>query len=68
MKTCIELKDVSFRVKLEQHGPDNFRVTYGKQVTDGMNYRDAALELGACLMHALACDGKLDNRRKGERN
>lgn len=23
-------------------------------------------EYGACIMHALACEGKLDNRMKGE--
>lgn len=54
-------------LQLEQRGKDNFRVTYGKQVDDNLNYGEAAAKLGQALMHSLACDGKLDNRAKGER-
>lgn len=56
-----------FTVQLMQRGKDNFTVTYGKQVKEGLDYGKAALELGACIMHALACDGLLDNRHKNER-
>ena len=63
MKTCIEITDLAFPIKLEQSetGPQLFKVTYGKQVNHGLIYEEAAQELGELIMHALACDGKLDN-------
>ena len=68
MKICLEIHTTSqlvltHPIKLEQHEDRNklFRVTYGKQVRDHLLYDDAATELGACLMHALACEGLLDN-------
>jgi len=64
---CITLPDLAWPVTLEQTGIDRFTVTYGKQVKSGLRYGQAATELGACIMHALACDGKLDNREKGEK-
>ena len=64
-KLCKEHADL--QVRLVQQGIDRFAVIYGLQVKERMNYGDAASEYGACLMHALACDGKLDNRSKGER-
>lgn len=54
-------------VTLQQRGKDNFLVRYGRQCHEELNYGQAAMELGSCLMHQLACDGKLDNRTKGER-
>ena len=53
-------------IALDQQGKDRFRVTYGQQVKAGLTYSQAATELGACIMHALACDGRLDNRARGE--
>ena len=63
MKTCIEITDLAFPIKLEQSetGPQLFKVTYGKQIRHKLLYEEAAEELGAAIMHALACDGKLDN-------
>lgn len=63
MKTCIELNDIDCPIKLEQHEGKGkrFRVTYGLQVKDGLGYYEACTELGACIMHALACVSKLDN-------
>ena len=48
-------------ISLEQDGPNDFRVIYGMQVRENLSYSDAALELGAAIMHALACEGRLDN-------
>lgn len=48
-------------VRLTQQGADKFTVRYGKQVTAGLDYAKAAYELGCCLMHALACEGMIDN-------
>lgn len=69
MKTtlCHEITDIAFGVKLEQTGVDRFTVTYGKQIKSRLNYGQAAREYGAAIMHALACDGELDNREKGEK-
>lgn len=53
-------------VRLIQQGKDLFAVVYGRQIKERLNYAEAASEYGACIMHALACDGKLDNRKKGE--
>lgn len=60
-------------VTLQQRGVDNFAVRYGKQVRAGLTYNRAATELGAALMHQLACSDdengrpRLDNREPGER-
>lgn len=64
--TCWETNELGFPVRLDQRGRDNFRVVYGKQIYDHLTYGQAALKLGASIMHALACQGKLDNREKGE--
>jgi len=53
-------------ITLKQAGPNNFTVIYGLQIKSHLNYSDAAHELGCCIMHALACEGKLDNRTKAE--
>ena len=61
MQTCFETTIAEMPITLEQAANKTFRVTYWKQIKSDLNYRDAALELGACIMHALACEGKLDN-------
>ncbi len=67
MKLCHETKGLAFPIELLQQGKDRFTVRYGKQVKKELNYAEAAAEYGACIMHALACDGLLDNRQRGER-
>lgn len=64
MKTIYETTDLGTTIKLEQMGVDAFRVTYGLQVKSRLTYEQAAHELGECIFHALACEGKLDNRTK----
>jgi hypothetical protein len=66
VKTCWKSDGLPFGVTLQQRGRDSFRVVYGKQIKDGLTYAQAAGELGAAIMHALACDERLDNREKGE--
>lgn len=39
--------------------PKRYAVTYGKQFTIGMDYSQAADELGKCIMHAAVCSGAL---------
>ena len=53
-------------IELRQQGVDRFSVRYGLELKTGLNYADAAAELGACIMHKAACDGALDNREPGE--
>lgn len=65
-KVCFSLNELAFPVELQQQGRDNFTVVYGKQVKEKLTYGAACTELGAAIMHALACDGRLDNE-KGRR-
>lgn len=51
-------------IKLVQTGIDRFEVHYGKQIDKGLTYPDAAAKLGEAIMHALACQGDLDNRER----
>lgn len=46
-------------VHIMRQGPESraYLVVYGKQVTQGMPYEKACMELGVCLMHALGCNG-----------
>ena len=63
MKTVIEFNDLAFPIKVEQaeDGNARFRVTYGQQQRRTLTYLEAAREVGHCLFHALACDGRLSN-------
>lgn len=61
MKTVYEIKSIDFDLKLEQRANGDFRVTYGKQIDDNLDYTRAAHAFGECLFHALACEGLLDN-------
>jgi len=53
-------------VTMTQHGPDSFTVRYGAQTDKRLTYAKACEELGASILHALACDGLIDNRTKAE--
>ena len=57
-----------FEIKMEQAGPPNkraakhsFRVTYGKQVSPMLTYGQAAISLAHSIMHALSCEGKIED-------
>lgn len=47
---------------LEQYANGEFRVTYGLQVVDRLTYREAAFELGTCIMHHLACESLIETK------
>ncbi len=53
-------------IELQQTGIDQFTVVYGLSITNGLNYSQAAQELGACIMHMQACNGEIDNRTRAE--
>lgn len=62
MRTCFEIDEKPWPIKLEQRGSKNsFRVTYGYQVDDWLTYEQAAAKLGQAIMHRAACDGMLDS-------
>ena len=65
MKTVFEfggsnpyLKTRNAMIELRQSEDNNgrFILTYGCEVKPGLNYAQAASELGECLMHHLACE------------
>jgi len=58
---CYRTETDAGRIELTQQGADSFTVTYGRQVSAGLTYAAAALDLGAAIMHAAACAGDLDN-------
>lgn len=66
MRTCFEINLAGFPIVLKQQARNKFTVVYGKQTKPGLTYSAAAAELGSCVMHALACDDRLDNRMPGE--
>lgn len=75
-KTCFAFGGVNFfkgakskyLIELHQTGFDSFTVIYGLQVKTGLSYGEACAELGACIMHNQACNGRIDNRTKFEAN
>jgi hypothetical protein len=63
MKLCNKFADTPWGpLQLEQHSGGKFLVTYGKEQRNWLLYADAAYEYGCCIMHWLACEGKLDNQ------
>lgn len=47
-------------VSIEQNEDLTFKVVYGLQVKDTLEYNAAAEELGYCILHALACDSDIN--------
>ena len=55
-----------FSIALAQRGPDDFRVTYGAEVDTRLTYARACAKLGQAVMHALACEDRIDNRQEDD--
>ena len=62
MTTIFKTEVAGYEIKLHQVTPRSFCVIYGEQVSTGLTYSQAAQELGECIMHALACEGKFEIR------
>ena len=60
MKTVFEIELSGWPIKLQQTSKGKFAVLYGSDGKRRLDYRTAAHELGYCILHALACEGKLD--------
>ncbi len=58
--------DGVFGIALMQHPKrkhGSFSVQYGRQLDHDLTYAEACAKLGQAIMHAAACDDKLDNER-----
>lgn len=51
-------------VTVTYHGRRGFTVRYGEATKERLTYGEAATELGACILHAMACEGLL--REEGQ--
>ncbi len=62
-RVCFKLTSIisQWPIVLYQHGADDFTVRYGLQLDAHLSYGRAAAKLGQAIMHALACEDKLNN-------
>lgn len=65
VRLVFRTKISGMEIHLIQRGIDWFEVVYHLSIKPDLTYDMAASELGAAIMHALACDGLLDNRKRG---
>lgn len=56
---ALVMSNASLGITVWQNSKGFFRVNYGLQESSGLSYAQAAAELGKCIFHALACEGKL---------
>ena len=58
-----QTKVAGFPIRLGKHKrrKDTYSVQYGKQIVKDVSLTEAAKEIGYCIMHALQCEGKLDD-------
>lgn len=61
MRLLTTFVDGDHRVKLIQRTNGLFRVVYGQQLMDNLDYAEAYKEFGSCVFHSLASAGKLNN-------
>lgn len=57
METIFTLDSLAYPITVERE-KRAYRVKYGARVVGGLSYEEAAHELGECIFHALACEGK----------
>ena len=57
METIFTLDSFAYPITLEK-GEKTYRVKYGAHIVSRLSYEEAAHELGECIFHALACEGK----------
>lgn len=60
-RLCWEWGDnpTEWPVRLIQLGTGRFRVEYGAEVHEPLDYAEAARRIGGAVMHALACGGRI---------
>lgn len=60
MTTVFKTEIAGYEITLQQNSKGEFIVGYGYQQYKTDSYKQAAKELGACIMHALTCEGKIE--------
>jgi hypothetical protein len=61
MQEVFKIEIAGYDIVLLQNDHDNFTVQYGAEIESNLDYSQAAKSMGFCIMHALSCDGKLDD-------
>ena len=61
MKEILKIEIAGYAIVLLQNEPDNFTVQYGAEAESNLDYSQAAKSIGFCVMHALSCDGKIND-------
>ena len=61
MQEVFKIEIAGHAIVLLQNNHDNFTVQYGAEIESNLDYSQAAKSIGFCVMHALSCDGKLDD-------
>lgn len=56
METIFTLDSLAYPITVERGR--TYSVKYGAHVVRRLSYVEAAHELGECILHALACEGK----------
>ena len=59
MKEVFKIEIAGHQITLMQNSKGEFVVQYGYQQFTTKYYAEASKELGKCIMHALACEGKI---------
>ena len=62
MQEICRIEIAGYDIVLLQKEPDNFTVQYSEEIESNLDYSQAAKSMGFCIMHALSCEGKLDNQ------
>ena len=61
MQEIFKIEIAGYAIVLQQNEPDNFTVQYGEEIESNLDYSQAAKSIGFCVMHALSCDGKIND-------
>ena len=61
MQEVFKIEIAGYDIVLQQNEPDNFTVHYGAVIESNVDYSQAAKSIGFCIMHALSCDGKIND-------
>ena len=61
MQEVFKIEIAGNDIVLLQNESDNFTVQYGAEVKSNLDYYQAAKSMGFCIMHALSCDGKIND-------
>ena len=61
MKEVFKIEIAGYDIVLQQNEPDNFTVQYGAEIESNLDYSQAAKSMGFCIMHALSCEGKIND-------